>query len=118
MLDGATHRVLLGRARARTMLLAAERMEQAEAQRCGLASYVGDSAYAEEVARKIATFAPLSLAYHKAVLNDDETQSGLSAAQQQQYDQVWLSEDAAVQRPVERGRRSVSQSSGVDSDAA
>ena len=105
-------RVLLGGARARTMLLAAERMEQAEAQRCGLASYVGDSAYAEEVARKIATFAPLSLAYHKAVLNDDENQSGLSAAQQQQYDQVWASEDAAEagraraekREPVFRGR--------------
>jgi enoyl-CoA hydratase len=88
-------RVLVGGARARTILLAAERMDQEEAQRCGLASYTGDADKAEEVALRIATYAPLSLAYHKAVLNDDETHKPLKDYQQELYDQVWSSEDAA-----------------------
>nr|WP_120492163.1 enoyl-CoA hydratase [Corynebacterium lactis] len=88
-------RVLVGGARARTILLAAERMDQDEARRCGFASYLGDSGKAEEVAHKIAGFAPLSLAYHKAVLNDDETHLPLKDEQQALYDQVWASEDAA-----------------------
>lgn len=88
-------RVLVGGARARTILLAAERMDQDEAARCGFASYLGGSDKADEVAQRIATYAPLSLAYHKAVLNDDETHSPLGAEQQALYDQVWASEDAA-----------------------
>lgn len=88
-------RVLLGGARARTILLAAERIDRDEAQSCGLASYLGDSALADEVAQRIAGYAPLSLAYHKAVLNDDETHLPLSDEQQAMYDAVWSSEDAA-----------------------
>ncbi|KAA9268956.1 enoyl-CoA hydratase [Corynebacterium amycolatum] len=88
-------RVLVGGARARTILLAAERMDQEAARGCGLASYLGGPDTAEEVALRIATYAPLSLAYHKAVLNDDETHSPLKDYQQELYDTVWASEDAA-----------------------
>lgn len=87
-------RVLVGGARARTILLAAERLDQDEARRCGLASYLGGAEKAEEVALKIASYAPLSLAYHKAVLNDDETHRPLKEYQQQLYDRVWASKDA------------------------
>lgn len=87
-------RVLLGGARARTILLAAERVNRDEARSCGLASYLGDSTLADEVAQRIAGYAPLSLEYHKAVLNDDETNRPLSDEQQALYDAVWASDDA------------------------
>ena len=70
-------------------------MDQEAARGCGLASYLGGPDTAEEVALRIATYAPLSLAYHKAVLNDDETHSPLKDYQQELYDTVWASEDAA-----------------------
>lgn len=88
-------RVLVGGARARTILLAAERVDQTEAVSCGLASYTGDSAKTAEVAQRIASFAPMSLAYHKMVLNDDETNRPLTDEQQELYNRVWASEDAA-----------------------
>ncbi|MEJ6019834.1 enoyl-CoA hydratase [Corynebacterium sp. H113] len=88
-------RVLVGGARARTILLAAERVDLKEAVSCGLASFVGDSQKTLEVARNIASYAPLSLAYHKLVLNDDETNLDPKPEQQALYEQVWASEDAA-----------------------
>lgn len=105
-------RVLVGGARARTVLLAAERVDQAEAKACGLASYCGDSALADEVAARIAEYAPLSLQYHKMVINDDETNLEPKPEQLELYRRVWASEDAAEavaaraekRAPVFRGR--------------
>lgn len=88
-------RVLVGGARARTILLAAEQIDQAEAKSCGLASYLGDSTVTREVAERIASFAPMSLAYHKMVLNDDETNLPPKPDQRELYEAVWASEDAA-----------------------
>lgn len=88
-------RVLVGGARARTILLAAEQIDQAEATVCGLASATGDSAVTRELAERIASFAPLSLEYHKMVLNDDETNLPPKPVQHELYERVWASEDAA-----------------------
>ncbi len=92
-------RVLLGGSRARTVLLGAERMDRDEAAACGFASYCGDSALADEVAGRLAGYAPLSLEYHKMVLNDDETHIEPRPEQLELYRRVWASEDA-----VEAGR--------------
>lgn len=87
-------RVLVGGARARTILLAAEKVDQAEAKSCGLASYTGDSTLTREVAERVAGFAPLSLEYHKMVLNDDETNLPPAPEQYELYRRVWSSADA------------------------
>lgn len=97
-------RVLLGGARARTILLGAERMELVDAVACGFASYVGESALADEVAHRIAQYAPLSLKFHKMILNDDETHIDPTLEQKALYEQVWASEDA-VEAAVARSER-------------
>ncbi len=87
-------RVLVGGARARTILLAAEKIDQAEAKSCGLASYLGDSSVTREVAERVAGYALMSLEYHKMVLNDDETNLPPAPEQRDLYLRVWGSADA------------------------
>lgn len=98
-------RVLFGGARARTVLLGAERMSLDDAVSCGFASYVGESALADEVARRIATYAPLSLKFHKMILNDDETHIDPTPEQKALYQQVWASEDAVEAARARSERR-------------
>ncbi|WP_075692805.1 enoyl-CoA hydratase [Corynebacterium sphenisci] len=98
-------RVLLGGARARTLLLGAARMDVAGAVACGFASYEGDSARVDELAAEIAGYAPMSLRYHKMVLNDDETHREPTAAERELYRAVWASADAAEAAAARAERR-------------
>ena len=61
---------LAGGGVARRLLLGAGQVDRSEAQRAGLVDRAGDVAHAVEWAHEIATFAPLSLAYSKRVLNN------------------------------------------------
>jgi enoyl-CoA hydratase len=100
---------LAGAGRARRLMLAAESLGRDEALACGLADRAGTVDDAIAWAGEIATFAPLTLAHNKLVLNgsaDDD------AAIEQSFASVWASEDvqeAALARterraPVFRGR--------------
>jgi enoyl-CoA hydratase len=100
---------LAGAGRARRLMLAAESLGRDEALVCGLADRAGTLDDAIAWAGEIATFAPLTLAHNKLVLNgsaDDD------AAIEQSFASVWASEDvqeAALARterrtPVFRGR--------------
>jgi enoyl-CoA hydratase len=100
---------LAGAGRARRLMLAAESLGRDEALACGLADRAGTLDDAIAWAGEIATFAPLTLAHNKLVLNgspDDD------AAIEQSFASVWASEDvqeAALARterraPVFRGR--------------
>ncbi|MBV7295563.1 enoyl-CoA hydratase [Corynebacterium sp. TAE3-ERU12] len=94
--------VLLGGARSRTLLLAAARMDVAGAVACGFASYEGDSARADELADEISRYAPMSLRYHKMVLNDDGVPT---EAERELYQAVWASADAAEAAAARAERR-------------
>jgi len=93
---------LTGHGLARRMLLAAETIDAETAVRLDLADRRGDLAAAIVWAEQIATFAPLTLAYSKRVLNgwadDAETAS--------RYAKVWLSNDAVEAAQAWREKRS------------
>ncbi|MET0819601.1 MAG: enoyl-CoA hydratase [Aeromicrobium sp.] len=100
---------LAGAGRARRLMLAAESLGRDEALACGLADRAGTLDDAVAWAREIATFAPLTLAHNKLVLNGS---SADDAAIEQSFAAVWASDDvqeAALARterraPVFRGR--------------
>lgn len=100
---------LAGAGRARRLMLAAESLDRDEALACGLADRAGTLDDAIAWAREISTFAPLTLAHNKLVLNGS---SDDDAAIKQSFSAVWASDDvqeAALARterraPVFRGR--------------
>ncbi|GAB3310506.1 enoyl-CoA hydratase [Epidermidibacterium keratini] len=61
---------LAGGGPARRLLLGAGQLDRDEALQCGLADHAGPISDAIEWASEIATFAPMSLAYSKKVLNN------------------------------------------------
>ncbi|WP_018024210.1 enoyl-CoA hydratase [Corynebacterium ulceribovis] len=103
---------LFGPARARVMLLAAERIPAEEAFACRFASILGDSAAAEEFVAEVAALAPLSLQHAKVVLNNDATRDAELANEREAFAAVWKSEDlteafsarAQKRRPVFKGQ--------------
>jgi enoyl-CoA hydratase len=99
---------LAGTGPARRLMLAAESLDRDQALGFGLADRAGTLADAVAWAHEIAAFAPLTLAYNKAVLNGTADDATIAAS----FDAVWASEDvqeAAAARaekrtPVFRGR--------------
>lgn len=85
---------LVGGGRARSVLLAMERISLEEAITCGLATRTGGSEEAMGLAQELSELAPLSLQQFKAVLNDQGFTPQLSANHQRMYDACWASEDA------------------------
>jgi enoyl-CoA hydratase len=84
---------LAGHGPSAALLLACEQLGAAEALACGLANYAGDHADALARAHRLAEFAPLTLAYNKAVLNAlcerDVDEAELMSA----FDRCWSSID-------------------------
>ncbi|MDI9978863.1 enoyl-CoA hydratase [Rhodococcus sp. IEGM 1307] len=87
--------VLGGGGTARALLLACETIDAETAQNRGLVDSIGTTADAVEIAREIATFAPLSLQYSKhalnALLEPDEWDDSLGF----EFDRCWSSADFA-----------------------
>ncbi|MBA3020898.1 enoyl-CoA hydratase [Propionicimonas sp.] len=81
---------IAGHGVARRLLLAAETFDAEAALAAGLADRQGDSADALAWAAEIATFAPLTLAYNKRVLNGWAAPDELD----QRYADIWASQDA------------------------
>jgi enoyl-CoA hydratase len=90
--------LLAGPGPARSMLLAAEELDASGALRLGLAQRAGDLAAAQSWAEELAALAPLTLAGHKALLNQLE---GADAA----YQRAWASADAQEGLAAFRERR-------------
>lgn len=93
---------LTGQGLARRMLLAAETINAETAVRLGLADRSGDLDAAITWAEQIATFAPLTLAYTKRLLN------GWADAEETatRYAEVWSSRDADEAAQAWREKRS------------
>jgi enoyl-CoA hydratase len=81
---------LVGHAVARRVLLAAETIDAATAVTTGLADRLGTLDDALAWAEEIATFAPLTLAYNKVVLNNVAD----AAEIQRRFAEIWASNDA------------------------
>lgn len=82
---------IAGHAIARRMLLAAESIDATTAERVGLADRFGTLSDAMAWGEEIASFAPLSLAYNKRVLNRWAQTEEI----EQRYADIWASKDAA-----------------------
>ena len=80
---------LSGTGTAQAMLIGGEVMDAARALQCGLASRLGDRVAALAWARELAELAPLSLAYAKKALNQQDGDVT------KEFEACWASEDAA-----------------------
>jgi len=80
---------LSGTGTAQAMLIGGERLDAARALQCGLASRLGDQPAALAWARELAELAPLSLAYAKKALNQQDGDLI------KDFEACWASEDAA-----------------------
>lgn len=101
-----------GAGTAKAMMLGAELLDAETAHARGLADRLGDLDAATAWAQEIATFAPLTLAYNKLVLNSTPGDVDAEARIRKGWEACWGSEDvreAALARtekrpPVFRGR--------------
>jgi enoyl-CoA hydratase len=93
---------LAGTGPARRVMLGAELLDQEQALACGLADRAGTLDAAVAWAHEIATFAPLTLAHNKMVLNGS---AGDETVIEQSFTHVWASADvreAAAARSEKR----------------
>ncbi|MCW2831106.1 MAG: enoyl-CoA hydratase [Aeromicrobium sp.] len=81
---------LAGMGPARRLMLAAESLDREQALACGLVDRTGTLADAVAWAHEIATFAPLTLAHNKLVLNGSREDD---AAIEESFAKVWASDD-------------------------
>jgi enoyl-CoA hydratase len=84
---------LVGHGRARSMLLAAEKLTADVALQTGMANRIGSLADAQKWAEEIAGLAPLALRHAKRVLNDDGAYEEQRPIHKQLFDQAWASQD-------------------------
>src|ERR1700739_1090480 len=84
---------LVGRGRARSMLLTAEKLTPDVALQTGMANRIGTLADAQKWAEEIAELAPLGLSHAKRVLNDEGAYEERSHTHKELFDKAWGSED-------------------------
>lgn len=96
---------MLGGSVARSVLLAAEKVDADTAAAVGFANLRGDADDAWAYAQRIAGYAPLALRQLKGVLNDEGFGFTLRPNQQQLYDLCWSSDDAAEARSARAEKR-------------
>ena len=99
---------LAGYGRARSMLLAAEKLTADTALQTGMANRIGTLADAQAWAAEIAGLAPLALQHAKRVLNDDGAFEEQAPHHKELFDKAWASQDvieAQVARAEKRAPR-------------
>ena len=84
---------LAGYGRARSMLLAAEKLTADVALQTGMANRIGTLADAQAWAAEIAGLAPLALQHAKRVLNDDGAYEDQWPIHKELFDKAWGSQD-------------------------
>ena len=97
---------LVGYGRARAMLMAAQKLPAEEALLCGMANRIGTLDDAQQWAREIAGFAPLSIRHAKRVLNDDGAWDTERPVHQDMFDAAWKSQDAVEAQVARFQKRS------------
>jgi enoyl-CoA hydratase/carnithine racemase len=98
--------LLAGGGIARRIVLACEPLSAEEALTCGLADAAGDLDAALERAARIASLAPLTLAYSKQVLNRLQEPEINDPGLDSLFEEVWRSADVAEGQAARRERRS------------
>jgi enoyl-CoA hydratase len=84
---------LVGHGRARSMLLAAEKLTAETALQTGMANRIGTLADAQAWAAEIAGLAPLAIQHAKRVLNDDGAYEDQWPEHKELFDKAWSSQD-------------------------
>ncbi|MDF0529791.1 enoyl-CoA hydratase [Tsukamurella sp. 8F] len=84
---------LVGGGHARSVLMAAKKLEAPLLEQLGFANMIGDTEAAIEYARGLTKMAPLSLQNYKALFKNDYAREQMSAVEADRLHAVWDSED-------------------------